>query len=335
MTSDRPSSILITGGAGYIGSLLTAELLADGHRVTVVDRLMFGGDSILPFLGHPSFAFEQRNVIGDDCLSLFDGIDVVFHLAALVGFPACDAAGETVARQHNLVATQRMYEAAEGSGAGRFVFASTYSNYGLARDDRAVTEDSPLFPQSIYAQTKIEAERFLLGRDRGAKCVPVIPRFTTLFGVSPRTRFDLMVNQFVLEALTTHKLVIYQGAYRRSFVHVRDITRALRTLAFAPAAQVGWEVFNVGNDAANHTKAEVVDLVRQAIPDVDVEQRDLAFSADLRDVSVSCAKIKDVLGFRATYSVADGIAEVRDAITSGLIHDPTLPRYRNHGSIVP
>ncbi len=179
-------------------------------------------------------------------------------------------------------------------------------------------------------ETKIEAERYLLERAINYHCSPIIPRFTTLFGVSPRTRFDLIINQFVLEALTRRKLVIYQGDYRRSFVHVRDVVRALMLFATAPLPTVRGEIFNVGDDGGNYSKSEIVEMICEAVPETEVERRDLSFGGDMRDVAVSCAKIASSLGFRASIGVVDGIQEVRDAITSGLIQDPSSARYRNH-----
>lgn len=327
----RGVRFLITGGAGYIGSMLASRLLADGHEVTVVDKLLFGGDAILPLLTHPGFSFNQRDVAAVDLDDLLDEVRIVYHLAALVGFPACRDVGRDVARRYNVDATKRVFEAAERRGVERFVLASTYSNYGISVDDRPVTERSETHPQSIYAETKIESELFLLSRAAaGSHCAPVIPRFTTLFGVSPRTRFDLIINQFVLEALTQRRLIIYEGEFRRSFVHVRDIVRALCLFAEVPVSDIRGEIFNIGHEDGNLTKTGIVELVTSAIPGVSVERRTLTFGGDMRDVAVSCAKVADRLGFRASLSVPSGIDEVRDAITSGLIKEPLSPRYRNH-----
>jgi nucleoside-diphosphate-sugar epimerase len=310
---------------------LTARLLGSGHEVTVVDRLWFGGESILPFFTHPAFKFELRDVSEKDIDDLLRGVDIVYHLAAIVGLPACRDAGDAITRRFNVDATRRVFEASERCRVRRFVFASTYSNYGLALDDRPVDEDSELRPQSLYAETKIEAERFLQARaSEGAACAPIIPRFTTLFGVSPRTRFDLIVNQFVLEAMTQRRLVIYEGDFRRAFCHVRDTVRALQLFAEAPLASVRGEIFNVGHEEGNFTKSQIVELVTAAVPDVMVERRELTFGGDMRDVTVSVAKIRDRLGFCASITVPTGITEVRDAIMSGLIKDPVSHRYRNH-----
>jgi len=326
--------VFITGGAGYIGSLLTVGLLADGHDVTVVDALLFGGDSLLGCLAHPKFAFRKLDVTTDDLAPHLAGVEVVYHLAALVGFPACQAAGEQASFRFNYDATRRTFDAAERAGVARFIFASTYSNYGLAKDDRPVTEESPLYPQSIYAKTKIASEEFLLERGRTSRTAPIIPRFTTLFGISPRTRFDLLVNQFVLEALTLRKLVLFQGNYRRSFVHVRDVVRALRLMASAPVNDVRGQIFNVGSDAGNYTKTEIIELVRRHVDGVALEERDLDFGSDMRDVTVSCQKIAERLEFRAAIGVEDGIKEVRDAIVSGLLRDPQSSHYRNHDLVI-
>jgi nucleoside-diphosphate-sugar epimerase len=200
--SDR--HVLITGGAGYIGSLLTSELLRANYRVTVLDSLLFGGESLVPFLHHPNFHFVKADVtepraVKDSLKEGWQKPDAIVHLAAIVGFPACQAVGKQVAWRYNVEATKMAFEQAADLGVERFVFSSTYSNYGLSAEGKPVTEESPLNPQSIYAETKIAAEEFLLTQ-REASCAPLIFRFATLYGISPRTRFDLIVNQFVLEA---------------------------------------------------------------------------------------------------------------------------------------
>jgi nucleoside-diphosphate-sugar epimerase len=329
-----PVRFLITGGAGYIGSLLTANLLMAGNHVVVVDNLLFGGDSLLAYMSNANFRFRKADVTADDLSADLREVDVVYHLAALVGFPVCQAVGEEVAYKFNRDATRLVFEAAERAGVSRFIFASTYSNYGIAEDSRPVTEESTLHPQSLYARTKIASEEFLLERGQRTRVAPVIPRFTTLFGVSPRTRFDLLVNQFVLEALLLRKLVLFQGNYRRSFVHVRDVVRALQLLATAPIDAVRNQIFNVGAEDGNYTKAAIIDLIRRNIDGVELEKRDLTFGSDMRDVAVSCRKIRERLGFEASTTPEDGIKEVRDAISWGLIKEPQSQRYRNHDLVI-
>jgi nucleoside-diphosphate-sugar epimerase len=336
---------LITGGAGYIGSLLTGVLLQRGYQVTVVDDLLFGGESLLGYWHHPNFRFAKGNVCEPDLL-LAEGeqlrvgnlpparVDLVIHLAAIVGFPACQALGHDVSWRYNVEAVQRVFAAADQAGVERFVFSSTYSNYGLSQDGRPVTEDSPLNPQSLYAETKIAAEQWLLGQAAQSRCAPLIFRFATLFGISPRTRFDLIINQFVLEALTKRELIIYQRGYSRSFVHVRDVVEGLCLGLESPIAKVRGQVFNLGSDAGNYTKEEIVALTQKHVEGLKVTHKNLSFGGDMRDITVSFAKIRRELGFESSVSVEQGIIEVRDALQSGLIKDATDERYRNAQFIV-
>lgn len=328
--------VLITGGAGYIGSMLTANLLFQGHQVTVVDKLIFGGDSLLGFMTHPAFTFHHADLTETRLASLVDlsKVDAVVHLAAIVGFPACQAVGHDVAWRYNVEMTQEVFEDAEAAGIGRFIFASTYSNYGLAEDGEMVTEESPLRPQSLYAETKIASEHFLLERGQTSNCVPVLFRFATLFGISPRTRFDLIVNQFVLEALTQRKLIIYQRGYARSFVHVYDVVRAIILGLTEDKDLVGRQVFNVGSEKGNFSKDEIVELVKKHVRGVEIQYKDLSFGGDMRDIRVSFEKIRTRLGYEPQVSVEDGIIEVRDAIEMELVGNALSDRHRNAQFIV-
>lgn len=330
--------VLITGGAGYIGSMLTSELLRVNDRVTVVDSLLFGGEAIVPFLHHPNFNFIRADVtenraVRDAIRRDWQKPDAVVHLAAIVGFPACQAVGRQVAWKYNVEATKMAFDQATDLGVKRFVFASTYSNYGLSKDGRAVTEESPLNPQSLYAETKIAAEEFLISQ-RDAACAPLLFRFATLYGISPRTRFDLIVNQFVLDAYTKRQLLIYQRGYSRSFVHVQDVMRGIVMGLGADEQKVRGQVFNLGTDDGNYTKDQIVNLVLKRLPETVVEYKDLTFGGDMRDITVSFEKIKRVLGFDATLTVDDGVREVLFALKTGLIKDPTADRYRNAQFIV-
>lgn len=330
--------ILMTGGAGYIGSLLTSELLRANYRVTVLDSLLFGGESLVPFLYHPNFHFIKSDVTEPRAVkdSVKDGWQkpvAIVHLAAIVGFPACQAVGRQVAWRYNVEATKLVFEQAADLGVERFVFASTYSNYGFSPDGKPVTEESSLHPQSLYAETKVASEEFLLGQ-REASCAPLVFRFATLYGLSPRTRFDLIVNQFVLEAFTKRELIIYQRGYSRSFVHIRDVVRGLIMGLEAKRSKICGEVFNLGTDAGNYSKDDIVQLVLKRMPETIVEYKDLTFGGDMRDITVSFAKIKNVLGFETTLDVDDGIRELLFALKAGIIRNPTDERYRNAQFIV-
>jgi len=330
--------VLITGGAGYIGSMLTSELLRANYRVTVLDSLLFGGESIVPFLHHPNFHFVKADVtepraVRDSIKRDWQKPDTVIHLAAIVGFPACQAVGKSVSWKYNVEATKNVYGQASDLGVEKIVFASTYSNYGLSEDGKPVTEESPLNPQSVYAETKIASEEFLLSQKDSA-CAPLLFRFATLYGISPRTRFDLIVNQFVLEAFTKRSLIIYQRGYSRSFVHIRDVVRGVMLGIEADKEKVRGQVFNLGTDNGNYAKSDIVNLVLKRMPETVVEYKDLTFGGDMRDITVSFEKIKRVLGFDTIFDVDDGVREVLFALKSGLIRNPTDDRYRNAQFIV-
>lgn len=330
--------VLITGGAGYIGSLLVGELLRTGYRVTVLDKLLFGGDSLVSYLAHPNFYFANVDVWEPRALrEVFKAQpskpDAVVHLAAIVGFPACQAVGESVARRYNVEATQHVFEQAEELGIKRFVFASTYSNYGLSSNGNLVTEESPLNPQSLYAETKIAAEDFLLGK-RDAGPAPLIFRLATLYGISPRTRFDLIVNQFVLDAYTKRDLLIYQRGYSRSFVHVRDVVSGIILGLEAPEDKVRGQIFNLGTEQGNYRKDQIVDFILKRLPETAVHYKDLTFGGDMRDISVSFEKIRRELGYKTAFNVDDGVREVLHALQDGLIKNPHDERFRNAQFIV-
>lgn len=345
MTAASAPHALITGGAGYIGSLLTGVLLQQGWSVTVVDDLLFGGTSLLGYWHHPRFRFAKGDVCDPATLRASGGeiavgdlpparFDAVIHLAAIVGFPACQMVGPQVAWRYNFEGAKRVFAVADAGQVERFVFASTYSNYGLSPDGKPVTEESPLNPQSLYAETKIAAEQYLREQTTGATTMPILFRFATLFGVSPRTRFDLIINQFVLEAMTRRKLIIYQRGYARSFVHVRDVCDAILLGLTASSEIVNREIFNVGSDEGNYTKDEIVALVQRYIEGTAVEYKDLTFGGDMRDIRVSFAKIRERLGFKPRISVEQGIREVAGVLLNGVIKDALDSQYRNAQFIV-
>jgi len=262
-----------------------------------------------------------------------EGTSAIVHLAAIVGFPACQAVGPQVARRYNVEATKMVFEQAADLGVGRCVFASTYSNYGMSKDGKPVTEESSLNPQSLYAETKIAAEEYLL-KQKDAPTAPLSFRFATLYGISPRTRFDLIVNQFVLDAFTKRELIIYQRGYSRSFVHVFDTVRGIILGLEAPEEKIRGQVFNLGTPDGNYTKDEIVGLVLKRMPETVVEYKDLTFGGDMRDITVSFQKIRRELGFETTLNVDDGVREVLHVLKSGMIRDPLDEKYRNAQFIV-
>lgn len=329
------TNILITGGLGYIGLVLTKQLLDAGYRVATIDSMLHGGPTPYP---HESVLFVRGDVRRYEEIDQLMGRvkpDVVVHLAALVGYPMCRRVGVGVANEYNVFGTDNVFEAANYHSVDRFIFASTYSVYGQNKSGDLVTETSPLDPQSIYARTKIQSEKFLLGMRRtGPLCAPVILRFATLYGLSPRMRFDLIINQFLMQAHLDRKLMIYEPDFRRSFLHVQDAARAICLAIEAPLETVGGEVFNVGGEGGNLTKREVVSLVCSLIDDVEVEYRELSVEGDMRDIGVSYEKIRRELIFYPEVSLVDGMNEVLAVLESRAIPDPTSERYKNNKALL-
>lgn len=321
--------VLVTGGAGYMGSALVPLLLAQGHQVRVADNLLYGGGGLLGSVSHPNFelqAADLRDRQAAECA--VEGVDAVVHLAAIVGDPAC-AEQPSLAREVNLDATLQLLQASQTQGAGRFVFASTCSNYGKMRDpSEFLTEESPLRPTSVYAETKVAAEAALLDSAGNSHCAPTILRFATLFGLSPRPRFDLTVNEFTVKLLTDRQLVVYGAQFWRPYVHVRDAARAICLTLDAPTGKVSSPIYNVGDSRENYQKGQLVDLIRAKIGEpVKIEY--IQKVEDPRDYRVSFDKIARELGFQITRTVDDGITEIIGAICSGIIAEPNHPAYTN------
>ena len=319
-------TVLVTGGAGYIGSVLVRQLLAQGWRVRVVDNLRAGGESLAELAGDDKFEFRRAD-IRDDPDSAVKGCDAVVHLAAIVGDPACRAEPE-LARSINLEGSIKLYEAAARQNVGRFVFASTCSNYGRASDPSVLMEEeSPLQPVSLYAETKVAVEQFLMGQPRNVSCIPVVLRFSTVYGVSPRMRFDLTVNEFARDVALGRELVVFGEQFWRPYCHVVDLARSAMLALTAPAGVVGFEVFNVGDTDENYTKHMLVDQLRMQVPTLRVKF--VSKTEDPRDYRVNFSKIRQKLDFSPSRRVPDGIREVLEVVGTGLIADPNDKRYGN------
>ncbi len=319
--------ILVTGGAGYLGSVLCELLLRSGHRVRAFDSLLHGGRSLLGLAGREGFQFEPGDVRDRDAVrKALRGVDAVVHLAAIVGDPAC-ARDPELARAINLDASLALFAAARDAGAQRFAFASTCSNYGRMLDTSVLaTESSELRPVSLYAETKVGVEQTLLAAPARPIAATVL-RLSTLYGLSPRMRFDLTVNEFVKELVVARKLVVFGEQFWRPYVHVRDAARAFATVLDTPAETVAGQVFNVGDTKENYRKADLLALMSDRIPGADVQR--VHKTEDPRDYRVSFERIQERLGFAITRRVQDGIEEIAAALEAGLIENPADPTYYN------
>jgi nucleoside-diphosphate-sugar epimerase len=319
---------LVTGGAGYIGSILVSDLLSRGQRVRVLDSLAHGEvPSLLHAWGHERFDFVRGDVRDPDARArALDDVTAVIHLAAIVGDPACSRQPE-LARAVNLEATRDLLADILRARVERLVFASTCSNYGKMDDPEAyATEEWELRPVSLYAETKVAAELEVLDHGRNdltASCL----RFATVYGTSPRMRFDLTVNEFVRDLAAGEELVVFGEQFWRPYVHVRDAASAVATVLDAEPALVAGEVFNVGSTTENYRKLDIVEMLEQRFPDASVSY--VHKDEDPRDYRVSFAKVHAVLGYEPRRTVQDGIDEVHRLLRSGAIADPRADVYRN------
>lgn len=322
------TKILVTGGAGYIGSTLTPLLLDTGHEVRVLDFLAYGGESLLGVWNKPGFEFIRGDIRDRATVrSALEGRDAVVHLAAIVGDPACGRQAD-LARAINLDASLALIEESQRAGVDRFIFASTCSNYGKMKDSRQyVDEESELRPVSLYAETKVAVELALLrGSHNYGWCATPL-RFSTVYGVSPRMRFDLTVNEFTMEMLTKKRLQVFGEQFWRPYIHVSDVARAIQLVLNSAKELVGGCVFNVGATDQNFQKQQLIEMIRPYAPEASVQF--VHKEEDPRDYRVSFARISGQLGFKTTLTVPDGIGEVARMIESNVITNFRDKKYRN------
>ena len=292
--------VLITGGAGYIGSELTGFLLKSGHEVKCLDTLEYGPNSLLRYIGDPNFDFDKLDVRRTDLLqSDLDWCDVIIPLACLVGFPLCD--------QRPREAVEVNFEINKWIAENKrddqiLIYPCTNSGYGVSEDGSVCTEESPLNPVSLYGKTKVDAEK---AYQQTEGCCTL--RLATVFGPSSRARTDLLVNNFVLKAIKDRVLVLYECEFMRNYVHIWDICRVFEFVI------ENWDVcknqtFNVGNDAINMNKLQLAQKINEHIS-VEIIQAEFTNDPDKRDYIVSSQKIYD-LGFECKYDLDDGIEQI-------------------------
>ena len=320
--------VLVTGAAGYIGSVLVRQLLKKGHAVRGFDSLKFGGEALYDVMLHPEFEFVHGDIRNaTEVADALKGIDAIAHLAAIVGDPACKKYSEE-AQETNWSASVALFEAAEQAGVKRFVFASTCSNYGKMPDPGSfVTETSELRPVSLYAELKVKFENHLLVERKSSRMCSTALRFSTVYGFSPRIRFDLTVNEFTRNATINGEQEIWGSQFWRPYCHVDDLASAVVLVLETDEEKVRANVFNVGSTEENYNKGMIIDEVCKVVPNVKVHYVDM--DEDPRDYRVNFDKITNELGYKITKKVPDGVQEIYKLLKTGVVTDAFAQKFRN------
>ncbi|MBM4339174.1 MAG: NAD(P)-dependent oxidoreductase [Deltaproteobacteria bacterium] len=293
--------VLVTGGAGYLGSILSEHLLKAGYGVTVIDNLLYGQHSLFHLCADSHFEFVFGDVRNEGLMRrLVKEADVLIPLAAIVGAPACDR-DPRLARSINLEAVQLLNRLR--SAQQLVIYPTTNSGYGTQTGDVFCTEETPLQPISLYGQTKMEAETELLNRPHGVSL-----RLATVFGMSPRLRLDLLVNHFVYAAVTDGYIVLFEKDFKRNYVHIRDVADCFIYCIEHPEKMTG-RPYNVGLDAANLSKAELAMKVKESVPNFYIHFSEVGNDPDKRNYIVSNERLRQA-GFEARRSLEEGIKEL-------------------------
>ncbi len=298
--------ILVTGGAGYIGSILVPELLNAGYQVTVLDSLMYRENSLASVCAHPKFSVVAGDARAEQVINpLLEKVDVIIPLAALVGAPLCNQ-DPIAAITTNQEAIVKMVK--KMSKNQRILIPNTNSGYGIGKKDAKCTENSPLNPITLYGRTKVEAEKAVLAHGNSISF-----RLATVFGMSPRMRLDLLVNDFTYRAVNDRFVVLFEAHFKRNYIHVRDVARAF-LFGLENFSKMKGEAYNVGLSDANLSKLELCQRIQKRIPKFTFLEAPVGEDPDKRDYIISNEKIEKV-GFKPKYSLDDGIVELIKGFT--------------------
>jgi nucleoside-diphosphate-sugar epimerase len=313
-------NILLIGGAGYVGTVLTSHFLKRGYRVTVMDNFVYHNQfAIQPYVGDPDYRFIYGDMSDTEKLDeAAKGITDVILLAGLVGDPITKKY-PLESEKVNEKGVRNCMDYFDGKGLDKLIFISTCSNYGLIGENELADENFKLSPLSLYAKAKVANEHYLMQKKGVADYTGVVLRFATAFGLSPRMRFDLSVSEFVRDVFFGEELLVYDEHTWRPYCHVRDFARLLETVINTDKDKVNFEVFNAGGDVNNFTKKMIVDEILKFIPDGNVRYGENG--SDPRNYKVSFNKVKKVLGFEPQFTVTDGISELVNALQIGLYAD--------------
>lgn len=295
-------NVLITGGAGYIGTVLTETLLQKGYTVTVLDKLTFNQTTPINFVHNINYKFIYGDVLNTELLKkLVQESDIIIPLAAIVGFPACKA-NPFLAEQINYTQIKNIVDWTKGTGK-KILYPNTNSGYGLGQGDTYCDEQSPLTPISVYGETKVNAEKYIQNNSDG-----ICFRLATVFGTSPRMRTDLLVNDFVYKAITDKYIVVFEKSFKRNFIHVKDVASVFLFMIKNYHTYKG-EIFNVGLSDANLSKEELLNKIKMYVEDLVIVYSDYYEDPDKRNYIVSNNKVEQT-GWHPEYSIDFGIKEL-------------------------
>jgi nucleoside-diphosphate-sugar epimerase len=316
--SDR--KILLLGGAGYVGTVLTSHLLKKGYKVRALDNFIYENEfAVQPYFGDPDYEFMKGDITNEnDLQKAVEGVTDVVILAGLVGDPITKKYPEA-SKKINTKGVQKCIDFLNGKGLDKVIFISTCSNYGLIEEEELADENFKLNPLSLYASAKVEAEKHLLGMKEEADYTGTVLRFATAFGLSPRMRFDLTVSEFIRDLFFGKELLVYDEHTWRPYCHLRDFSRLIELVIESEKDKVNFEVFNAGGEVNNFTKKMIVYEVLKHVTNGKVIYN--SEGSDPRNYRVSFKKVKDVLGFEPKFIVEDGIKELVEALKLGLYAD--------------
>ena len=316
-------SILVTGGAGYVGSILTNELVKKNYDVKVVDSLVYGDAGISSLINDKKIEFFNLDIRDSSKIaSILKNVDCVIHLAAIVGEPLCKKIPEA-AKQINEIATKNLVNLCKNNNVKRFIFASTCSNYGSSLN--IVDESSPVKPLSLYSECKVNSEKYIIDNNSN-KFQTCILRFATAHGLSPRMRFDLLVQEFLHDALVDKKISIFGEDFWRPLIHVDDMASACISVVDASSNTISGQIFNVGSSNENYTKKQLANIIQKHVSDIKIEI--VKSKTDPRNYKVSFDKIKQILNFQPKRTVENSVVEILSKIEDGTV-DPRQSEFSN------
>ena len=316
-------NILLIGGGGYVGTVISSHLLKLGFNINVLDKFVYNNSkSVESYIGDSSYNFFYGDFINkDDLKKASDNIDIVVILGGLVGDPITKSYPD----ESNLInntGIKSCIDYFDNSNIEKLIFISTCSNYGLIKDNELADEDFKLNPLSLYAKAKVSAEKYLMNKKNKVDYSATILRFATAFGLSPRMRFDLTISEFVRDLYFGNELEVFDEHTWRPYCHVRDFARLIHKVIIAENEVVNFEIYNAGGEKNNATKQMIVNKILESIPDAKVKYKENG--SDPRNYKVSFKKIEQKLGFKPKYSIDDGVKELIDAFRIGLYNDSII-----------